>query len=142
MSRQREQIESRLQLAAKGLWFVAVLAGVVSLGARLVANAELRVRVDERREEHQRLAQGTAGLESDIRLKSARAEQVAKDIVEQTNRRSQVTLAMADVLARASALREERDRFEATRDEVRQHFKKLDDFYYRASQQTPGIQPR
>jgi hypothetical protein len=136
-----EQYESPLEAVAKALWCLAVLAGVLSLIVQLLDNARRQVRVEQRQEEHRRLAQQTVALVSEISLKHVRAEQIGREVIEQSRQRSQVVLDMDQVLARATSLREQRDKFESTREDVQRHFRELDADYGRASRLAPGIQP-
>jgi chromosome segregation ATPase len=99
------------------------------LVARLVGNAELRVRVQAAREKEHRLGSEAAALDAEVRSRSTRAEQVAQEVSQELKRRLELDLAMSVVLARAKALQEQRDHFRGRREEVQAHLRKMDQYY-------------
>src|SRR5579871_4644863 len=136
-----QMIEPRLELIAKAVWPIMFLCALVVFIQCLTFNAAMRARLEAAEGREQILLFQGRDLHQQIQLSNTRMHAVAAEVSSELDRKKQLRVTMAEVIARANVLQDQRSRFADTKSQVLQQFKLMDQRYERARQQVPSISP-
>jgi chromosome segregation ATPase len=130
-----------LRLVSKPAWFLACALAIPTLAMQFYKNARLQVRMEQAQEDEQRLKEDVAALEVQASRRNGRVQAIAKEVNVELEKRHELTLAMADVLARARGLQQQHDRFEELQKEIQRHLDQMENYYATTQRQTGAARP-
>jgi hypothetical protein len=121
---------------------VASLVGLVALFWVWLQNVRSEDQLNETVAAATRIENDNKTLTSELEGLNARTQAVGEYIADQLKAKERLQLAMAEVLARAKILEQQKSHFESVRQEVADRLHQMDEQYSRAKQFSGQVEPR
>lgn len=141
MNERSDKNGAAFELLAKILCVAALAVAVSLIFVRLLQNQGLGLQCQVQKAELQDLTQKADALRATGAIKDARVKLVEQDIQQQIKTKNDLQIEMSDVLARVKILQEQQDKYDELREQINGHLQRMDEYYMRARQQDPGVQP-